>query len=51
MDRLYEPTFQSELQDSFGGNIPEEFELLLEVKGSQYSGISHKIIYNSFSAQ
>ena len=49
MDRLYEPTFQSELQDSFGGNVPEEFELLLEVKGSQYAGISHKIIYNSFT--
>jgi len=49
MDRLYEPKFKEELLQSFKGKIPDNFELLLEVKGSQYAGISHKIIYNSFT--
>jgi len=49
LEKLYDKTFLLEIKDSFEGDVPDEFELLLEVKGSRFKAATHKVIYNSSS--
>jgi len=46
-EKLHDANFKQELKDSFGGNIPENFELLLQLFGYDFKDKKHKIIYNS----
>ena len=45
--KLFNNEFKKDLLDSFKGKIPEEFEILIKVKGSKLLASSHEIIYNS----
>jgi len=45
--KLFETDFQKEIIDSFEGEIPDEFEVLLKVKGSLRLSVNHKVVYNT----
>ena len=45
--KLYKTEFLQELSDSFEGDIPDEFELVLKMLGRETIIKTHKIIYNS----
>ena len=47
LEKLYDKAFFLEIKDSFEGDIPDDFELLLEVKGSRFKAAAHKVIYNA----
>jgi len=46
---MFSPDFHKEILSSFKNGVPDEFELLLKIKGSRRMGSSHTIIYNSAS--
>ena len=45
--KLFNNEFKLDLLNSFKGEIPEEFEILLKIKGSKPLASSHEVIYNS----
>jgi len=45
--KLFEEEFQKEIIDSFDGDIPEEFELLIKSIGSDRIAYKHKVVYNN----
>jgi len=44
---LFDKNFQKEVLDSFEGEVPSEFELLIETFGSVRLCNKHKVVYNS----
>ncbi len=51
IEKLHNKAFSLEIEGSFEGKIAEEFEILLEVKGSRYQATTHKVIYNSCASK
>jgi len=45
---IYSSSFQEEIQEAFQGEIPNNFELLIEVANNPSFDVRHKVIYNSF---
>jgi len=45
--KLFEKEFQKEILDSFDGEIPSNFELLIKTVGSDRLSNEHKVVYNS----
>ncbi len=42
---LYTPTFTEELKKQFGGELPQQYEAMIEVGGKELLGTKHKIIH------
>jgi len=47
LEKLFDDSFTEEIKERYNGNIPESFEMLIEVYGGRTLGLKHKIIYNS----
>ena len=46
-ERFFDKPFQKEILDSFEGDVPDEFELLIKTLGSDRLTYNHKVVYNS----